>query len=72
MRVKIDLPDQALRDLDELAKKKITRTQALLESIETTKEIARRAPHGARIVPVSRVGARLEQARRLRKGTHEH
>lgn len=60
--VQVELPDKTLRDLDALAKKKkISRTQALIESVETTTEIAKRAPNGARIVPLSKAGAKLAQ-----------
>jgi len=58
--VQVELPDETLRDLDDLAKKKgITRTEALIEAVTTTRELVERAPNGARIVPVGKVEAAL-------------
>lgn len=54
-KVEVELPDETLSDLDELAKKrKISRTEALVQAVATTKELSDRAPHGARIEPLSK------------------
>jgi predicted transcriptional regulator len=46
----VELPDATLRALDELAtKKRISRTEALVQAVEETRQIAEMAPHGARI-----------------------
>lgn len=48
--VQVELPDATLRALDELAtKKRISRTEALVQAVEETRQIAEMAPHGARI-----------------------
>lgn len=58
-RVAVDLPEETIRDLEDLAERKhITRTEALVQAVETTKQIADRAPNGATIVPVSARAAR--------------
>ena len=55
--VQVELPDETLRDLAELAKRKgISRTEALLQSVAETKRISDMAPHGARIEPVELAG----------------
>lgn len=52
-KVIIDLPDQTLRDLEFLAvQKDITRTQAIEQSVATTKRLVEMAPYGARVEPI--------------------
>jgi len=57
-KVEVDLPEEVIRDIQDLADRKgISPTDALVEAVATTKSIADKAPHGARIVPVSRASA---------------
>lgn len=49
--VTVDLPDESLVELDELAKRKnISRTQALAEAIATTKYLSDAQKSGAKVV----------------------
>ena len=64
--VQVELPDQTPCALDELARRKgISRTEALLQAVEETRQIAERAPNGARIEPVGRVDKILRRVERL-------
>jgi hypothetical protein len=50
--VEVDLPEQTLRAIDELARRKgITRTQALTQAVATAKWIDDKAPNGAKVTP---------------------
>lgn len=61
-RVEIDLPDDTLRDLIDLAiRKNISRTEALAQAVETTKQLYDFAPQGVAIRPLPQVLAALRR-----------
>ncbi len=52
--VEVDLPDETIADLADLAaRKRITRTEALVQAVRLTKVIADEAPDGVAITPMS-------------------
>ncbi len=51
--VRVILPNAVLRVIDDLATRKgLTRTEALIQSVVTTKAVADLAPHGAVVTPM--------------------
>lgn len=64
--VEVDLPDETIADLAELAARKgITRTEALVQAVRLTKVLADEAPEGAAITPLT---ARSRRSARLLAG----
>jgi hypothetical protein len=51
--VTVELPEQTIRDLANMAEqKKITRTEALIQAIETSRRLLELAPSGAMVEPI--------------------
>jgi hypothetical protein len=64
MLVTVCLPDVTLRDIDDLAHRKgISRTETLIQCIETTYQVAQMAPHGAIVKPMTRLETRIWKLR---------